>query len=39
MTLDSLEKATPPGGKAQVIDTSRLKELCAVCDVNPEHEN
>lgn len=31
-TYDTLEAATPPGGKAQVIDTSRLRCLIACPD-------
>jgi hypothetical protein len=34
-TFDSLELAVQPGGKAQVIDTTRLQGLCAVCDAFP----
>jgi RHS repeat-associated protein len=34
-TYDTLEAATPPGGKAQVIDTSKLKSLMANPDSPP----
>ena len=30
-TFDSLEAAVGPGGKAQVIDTTKLNTLCATC--------
>jgi RHS repeat-associated protein len=35
-TFDTLEAATPPGGKAQVIDVSKLKSLLAIPDAPPE---
>lgn len=34
-TFDTVEAATPPGGKAQVIDTGRLSSLSAVPDAPP----
>ena len=34
-TFDNLEAATKPGGKAQLIDTSKLNELEAVADAPP----
>lgn len=34
-TFDRLDAAVAPGGKAQVIDTSRLKRLSAVATVDP----
>jgi hypothetical protein len=34
-TFDSLEKAVDPGGKAQVIDTSKLNRLAVVPGVDP----
>jgi hypothetical protein len=35
-TFETLEQAVGPGQKAQVIDTMRLRSLCAVCD--PQHK-
>lgn len=35
-TFDSLERAVKPGGKAQVIDTSKLRLLTAVLSEPPE---
>ncbi len=34
-TFDSLEAAVRPGGKAQVIDTTKLRSLCATCTPPP----
>jgi hypothetical protein len=34
-TFDNLEAATQPGGKAQIIDTTRLKTLVATPDAPP----
>jgi hypothetical protein len=34
-TFDTLERATEPGGKAQVIDTTRLRNLEAIPDPPP----
>lgn len=34
-TFDNLEAATPPGGKAQIIDTTRLRCLIACPDAPP----
>ena len=36
-TFDSVEAATPPGGKAQVIDVGKLSSLSAVPDSPPGH--
>jgi len=34
-TFDNLEAATPPGGKAQIIDVSKLNQLSALPDAPP----